>query len=173
MTNEKGFASLLLPNSRMLSQHPDYILSSFLSPQMVAPLFHVKLSGHHVMCNDSLFLPISSMVSASRSGPKTSICRERCQTSRVSFLRARLFWIKLIAGTLRSYCSPCSAKAATFRYFKPVKSNFGPRGRTSASKRYQTWKNSPCKPSCVFLSPLQPLGLRLKPGTVRGFLLYT
>lgn len=71
-------------------------------------------------------------------GDVTTIWRKTCQTSRVSFSRARLFCIKHIAGTLRSHCSPCSAKAATFMSFKPVKSNFGSRGRTSTPKRYQT-----------------------------------
>lgn len=134
MTKEKGFASLLLPNPRIFSQHPDSILSNLL-PLQIALLFHIKLSGHHVM----LLTAYSSLFHLwfqhqgqdwrchQQLKKKVPDTQDQCPKSTSPLPHTHRRYFKELLLLMLS----------NFSLFQACKSIFVSRSRTRASKRYQ------------------------------------
>lgn len=139
MTKEKGFASLLLPNSRIFSQHPDSVLSYF-------KFFHIKLNGHHVA-----FLPISAVVSASRPGLEMSPAfKEKSARHPGSVSQEH---------TTHTAGTSCSSKAANSLCLKPVKALLFPGAGPVHPRDSRTGRVHPSKPPWCFSACSRPCGL--------------
>lgn len=146
MTKEK----LCFPSAPKFKNFFLSIQTQFYSIYCHFRIFHIKLSD----TTNSLFLPISSLVSVSRPGLEMSPAfkEKAARHPRVGVPRAHLLLTTRIAGTLRSCCSSCSEKAANSLYFQPVRAFLFPGAGPVHPRDTKTGRAHPSKHPRCFLA---------------------